>query len=98
LFVVSLLDDIINNYYRMKTKAFILFTILLAYIKVYAAPCNSTYLYALPSSSNYTDPINQLCVAICPSGLYSNNYTQSCVTAINCYSNHVGDPTTNKCI
>jgi len=34
----------------------------------------------------------------CSIGLYADNNTQSCVTAANCYSNTVGDPTTLKCV
>jgi len=46
----------------------------------------------------FADPNVGLCVVTCSIGLYANNDTQSCVTAVNCFDNTVGDPTTNKCV
>lgn len=50
---------------------------------------------ALP---RYSDTSLGLCVNVCSFGLYANNHTQSCVTALNCFSNTVGDPTTRRCV
>lgn len=34
----------------------------------------------------------------CSYGYYADNFTQICVTSLNCYGNTVGDPTSNKCV
>lgn len=46
----------------------------------------------------YGDSVTLLCVLRCPFGYYSDNFTQKCVTAVNCYGNTIGDPTSNKCV
>jgi len=47
---MALLGQMINNYYRMSIKAFILIYILFAFIRVNAGPCNATHLYALSTT------------------------------------------------
>lgn len=47
---MTLLDQMINNYYRMSIKTFILLTILLGCFRVYAAACNATHPYAISTT------------------------------------------------
>lgn len=50
------------------------------------------------NQSTFADPLTNLCVPICPANSYADNFTRSCVAAIDCSNQTLGDPVTQKCV
>ena len=48
--------------------------------------------------STFADSNTNLCIPICPAHHYADNYTRSCVSAIDCSNSTFGDPVTQKCV
>ena len=46
----------------------------------------------------YSDPSSQECVKNCTNGKFANNFTRSCVTALKCTNDTIGDILTYRCV